>query len=163
MKVTAVALAALAVVFYIWARLLPLQHTVRLTRDFPASPERVFSVITAFTELPKWRSGMKSVTYDATRRRVVETNSMGVLPYLIQKQEGPHLLVTRIDGGQELGFGGTWTYGIEPAPGGGTRLTITEEGEVPNLMFRWMARYVFGHERTLRTYLDDLGRYLLRS
>ena len=55
-----------------------------------------------------------------------------------------------------LGLGGTWTYEIRPEEDGST-LTITENGSVSNLFFRFMSRYVFGYTATIETYLVDLG------
>ena len=55
-------------------------------------------------------------------------------------------------------FGGTWTYRIDPdADGGGAWLQITENGEVYNVFFRALARFVFGHAGTLEGYLRALG------
>lgn len=56
----------------------------------------------------------------------------------------------------DLPFGGTWTYGLA-SEGDGTRLTVTEDGEVPNPIFRFLARYVFGHGGTMESYLKLLG------
>ena len=41
---------------------------------------------------------------------------------------------------------------------GGARVTITEDGEVSNAIFRFMSRYVFGHTATLDAYLISLAR-----
>lgn len=73
----------------------------------------------------------------------------------------PRLLVTRI-ADSDLPFGGSWTFELEPE-GAATRLTITENGEVYNPFFRFMARFVFGHEGTARAYLEDLRRRLQRD
>jgi hypothetical protein len=51
-----------------------------------------------------------------------------------------------------LPFGGTWTYEVRPTPHGST-LTITEDGEIYNPLFRVMARFVFGYEGTMAAYL----------
>ncbi|HSR42141.1 MAG TPA: SRPBCC family protein, partial [Longimicrobiales bacterium] len=69
--------------------------------------------------------------------------------------EVPTRLVTRI-ADEDLPFGGTWTYELEPTGDGRTRVTITEDGEVYNPVFRFMARFVFGHTATMDTYLDGL-------
>jgi hypothetical protein len=58
----------------------------------------------------------------------------------------------------DLPFGGTWTYELTPAPGGGTRLAITERGNVKNVVFRFMSRYVFGYTATLDGFLRALGK-----
>ncbi len=40
----------------------------------------------------------------------------------------------------------------------GTRLTITENGEVYNPIFRFMSRFVFGHTATMDQFLSDLKK-----
>ena len=59
----------------------------------------------------------------------------------------------------DLPFGGTWTYEITP-DGGGSRLTITEDGEIYNPLFRFMARFVFGYEGTIASYMSSLEKRL---
>ena len=48
---------------------------------------------------------------------------------------------------------------IAPEPNG-TTLTITEDGEVYNPIFRFMSRFVFGHEATMATYLSAAQKKL---
>jgi hypothetical protein len=57
----------------------------------------------------------------------------------------------------DQGFGGTWTYDIEPATNG-SRVTITERGFVTNPLFRFMSRFVFGYHGTQEAYLRALGK-----
>jgi hypothetical protein len=71
----------------------------------------------------------------------------------------PRRIVTRIDR-SERAFGGTWTYELRPVATG-TELTITEDGEVYNLIFRTLARFVFGHTATIDAYLRDLERQFI--
>jgi hypothetical protein len=75
-------------------------------------------------------------------------------PVRIERNEPPSLIVTRIVG-EKLPFGGTWTYRIAPAPGG-SELTIMEDGEVYNPLFRFMSRFVFGHYATMDAFLKNL-------
>ena len=75
-------------------------------------------------------------------------------PLRVERNEPPSLVVTRIVG-ERLPFGGTWTYRIAPAPGG-SELTITEDGEVYNPIFRFMSRFVFGHYATMDAFLQHL-------
>ena len=58
---------------------------------------------------------------------------------------------------QGLPFGGTWTFDIAPAADGGSELRVTEDGEVYNVIFRFMARFFFGYTSSIETYLRDLG------
>jgi hypothetical protein len=57
--------------------------------------------------------------------------------------------------GEDQGFGGTWTYELAP-DGDRTRVTITENGWVDNVVFRFLAKYVFGHDATQNQYLSSL-------
>ena len=67
----------------------------------------------------------------------------------------PRKLVVRI-ADRGLPFGGAWTFDITPQ-GSGSELRITEDGEVYNVIFRFMARFIFGYTTTIETYLKDLG------
>jgi len=58
-----------------------------------------------------------------------------------------------------LPSGGTWTYQLCDT-GDGCMITITENGEVRNPLFRFMPRFLIGHETTLRGYLKPLGHKL---
>ena len=70
----------------------------------------------------------------------------------------PRRLVRRIVG--ESDFGGTWTSELDAEPGGGTRLVITENGEIYNSFFRFISGYIVGHHRTIDSYLAALRRHL---
>lgn len=91
---------------------------------------------------------------DALYRAIREIR-FGDVPVRVERDEPPSLLVTRVVDGQP--FGGTWTYRITPAAEG-AELTITEDGEVYNVFFRFMSRFVFGHYATLDAYLKNLKR-----
>ncbi|HEX4568709.1 MAG TPA: hypothetical protein VH138_18885 [Vicinamibacterales bacterium] len=75
-------------------------------------------------------------------------------PLRVERNEPPSLVITRI-AGERLPFGGTWTYRIAPVPGG-SELTITEDGEVYNPIFRFMSRFVFGHYATMDAFIGKL-------
>jgi uncharacterized protein YndB with AHSA1/START domain len=66
----------------------------------------------------------------------------------------PRRLVTKI-ADTKLPFGGTWVYEIVPA-GDSCTLTITENGEVYNPLFRFMSRFIIGQTATIDRYLDAL-------
>lgn len=142
---------------YGWGLILPEAHLVRVSREFKVPPMQVFERITDFAGHPRWRKGVKAVHADGAAGRVVEVNSMGELPYLVVRREAPRVLETRIDGGRELGFGGTWLFEIEEL-GMGSRLTITERGEVYSPLFRVMGKLFFPVDQTAMTYLEDLAR-----
>jgi hypothetical protein len=59
--------------------------------------------------------------------------------------------------GEDEPFGGTWVYTLEPQANE-TLVTITEHGEVYNPVFRFIAKYIMGHTRTIDTYLVNLAK-----
>jgi hypothetical protein len=82
----------------------------------------------------------------------------GTITFVIDDIVQNRRIVSRI-ADPALPFGGTWTYEFS---GTGSRsvLRITEDGEVYNPVFRFMSRYVFGHDRTMNQFLDDLDQRL---
>ena len=138
---------------------LPINHVATREASLAAPPERVFSVLRDVEKFPTWRSDVKSVevlaTAPALRWRERGDND---ITFEMETVQGPTKIVTRIVD-KTLPFGGSWTYELSPE-GGGTRLVITENGEVYNPLFRFMSRFVFGHTGTIEKYLDDLGRHL---
>ena len=56
-----------------------------------------------------------------------------------------------------LPFGGTWTYTIAP-DGDASRLSITEDGEIYNVIFRFVARFFMGYTSTMDEALRDIAR-----
>jgi len=86
-----------------------------------------------------------------------EVDSHGeAIPYAVVEAAPPKRLVTRI-ADPKLPFGGTWTFEIFPLPAGAT-LRITENGEIYNVIYRFMARHMFGYRVTLDAYLKSLGQ-----
>jgi len=60
---------------------------------------------------------------------------------------------------ETLPFGGTWTFDLT-SQGEGTDLTITENGDVHNPIFRFVSRFIIGHDASIDKYLAHLKRHL---
>jgi hypothetical protein len=90
------------------------------------------------------------------RIRFREDSKNGRITYELFEDDPPEKLVTRIVD-VDLGYSGTWTHSLSPTEQG-TRLRITEQGDVPNVIFRVMSRFVFGHTATMDAYLRALAR-----
>jgi uncharacterized protein YndB with AHSA1/START domain len=134
--------------------LLPEKHKATRQATFQASPEAVWALVTNVEAFPSWRSDVKTVERlpDRDGRAVwVEEGSGGRITLAVERSEAPRLLVLRI-ADPDLPFGGIWTYEILPSANG-SRLRITEDGEIYNPVFRVMARFVFGYESTMAAYL----------
>lgn len=138
---------------------LPVAHVATGEARLAAPPDRVFAALREVEKFPGWRSDVKAVEVLATaptlRWRERGDND---ITFDLETVEPPRRLVTRISD-RSLPFGGRWTYELSPQDGG-TRLVITEHGEVYNPLFRFMSRYVFGHTATINRYLEDLERHL---
>lgn len=117
---------------------LPVGHQASRSVEIPSSPDRVFALISDPDSYYMWWPDAD------VKVAVVES-----LP--------PSKVVTRIVG--ETAFGGTWTMEVVPTPGG-SRLTITERGEVYNVIFRTLSRFVFGHAATIESCLQAAQRRL---
>jgi hypothetical protein len=76
----------------------------------------------------------------------------GDVLFRFETVEAPGRLVARI-ADPSLPFGGSWTYELQQN-GAGTALTITEDGEVYNPIFRVMQKLFFSAYQTIDTYLQ---------
>ena len=159
---SAVALAAIAVVVTVIGWRLPVRHRAEREAVYPIARDSLFAVLTDVERFAGWRSGLKRVERRPAvegRARWLEAGDDGEILFELVEAVPGERLVTRIaDPG--LPFGGTWTYDLTDAgsaeTGQRTRLRITEDGEVYNPIFRFMARYILGHDRTIERYLADL-------
>jgi polyketide cyclase/dehydrase/lipid transport protein len=151
------ALVLLAAVVAIVGAMLPKAHTASRTARIALPPDKLYAVLSNVSEYPAWRTDVKSLERLPDREGrpawVEETSGMKI-PMYFERMDPPSLLVARI-ADPKLPFGGTWTYRIAPVPGG-SDLTITEDGEVYNVIFRFMSRFVFGHYATMDAFLKHL-------
>jgi len=151
--VVAVALALMALI----GMALPVGHQASRSAEIPAPPANVFALIRDVEGYPEWRSGVTAVTVlDSADGlpRFRETGTFGPIIFRMERADAPAFMRTRIDD-PEQPFGGTWTYVLVPGASG-TLLTITEDGEVHNPLFRFLSRFVFSQTSTIETYLDDV-------
>jgi uncharacterized protein YndB with AHSA1/START domain len=137
--------------------LLPRDHVETRSARLPAAPEAVFAAIADVGSYAAWRTSLSAVEVlppiDGRARWIEVSGGDRVAMEQVERQPPRHL-VTRI-ADPELPFGGTWTFELAPEEGG-TRVTITERGEIRNPIFRAVARFVFGYGATMDTFLDEL-------
>jgi uncharacterized protein YndB with AHSA1/START domain len=136
---------------------LPKGHKVTRVAKVAQPPEAVYSLLSDVDRYATWRPAVKALDRQPDRDgrpAWTETVSGMKIPLYFQQMERPTLLVARI-AGPSLPFGGTWTYRIAPAAGG-SEVTITEDGEVYNPIFRFMSRFVFGNYATLDEFVRNL-------
>ena len=134
---------------------LPQDHVATVQRSIPLPPAEVFAKISDVSRFPEWRTDTQEVTIVSRSPLTWRERAGGdVITYEVVESRPPERLVVRI-ADPDLPFGGTWTYELQPE-GAGTRVTITEHGQVFNPIFRFMSRFVFGHVATMNAVLDAL-------
>jgi hypothetical protein len=129
-----VSLVAVVGVVALIGFLLPVNHQASRSAEFNKPPDAVWALIADPNSYRGWWKGADVKT------AVVES-----VP--------PSKLVTKIV--DETQFGGTWTFEITPTTSG-SRLTITERGEIYNVIFRALAKYVIGYTGTMESFLEAL-------
>ncbi|MBI3714693.1 MAG: SRPBCC family protein [Betaproteobacteria bacterium] len=137
--------------------LLPQSHVLSRAITLKQKREAVYAVVSDLKNAASWRKDLQSVEVVTTANGETlyrEKSAHGELRYRILATEPPTKFVTEI--ADKSAFGGTWTIELSEA-GEGTRIVITERGEVYNPVFRFMARFVFGHHKTMEAYLRDLA------
>jgi uncharacterized protein YndB with AHSA1/START domain len=154
----ALALVAVVVIITVVGYLLPQGHVAARTARFRQPPEPLFDAISDVARAATWRTDVKQVEMLPPvdgRVRFREVRGMGGVTMEVAEAARPSRMVTRI-ADPDQPFGGTWTFELMPE-GSGTRLTITERGEVYNPIFRALGRFVFGYTSTMDAYLKALG------
>ncbi|SPF52175.1 conserved exported hypothetical protein [Candidatus Sulfopaludibacter sp. SbA4] len=141
--------------------ILPRGHHATRKARLRVSPEALYAVIAG---PPDWRTGVKSFGVlpdeDGRKRWWEEDTHRQKITFELVEDRPPTRIAVRIAGripDGDLPFGGTWTFEIAPAPGGGSDLRIHEDGEISNVIFRFMARFFFGYTASIEGYLRDLG------
>lgn len=136
---------------------LPKAHVASVRAHYKQQPQALYNTIVDVTQGPQWRTGLKRVSVlEQQPLKWQEEASWGNLTMVMDEATSPRKVVSRIADTSQ-GFGGTWTYEIAP-DANGSIVTITENGEVYNPMFRFMSKFVFGHHKSLEVYARDLGR-----
>jgi uncharacterized protein YndB with AHSA1/START domain len=154
--ITVVILAVPLVLVLMVGAMLPAAHTISRSITVNQPPQAVWNLITS---APTWRPEVRKfeeLPAHNGHRMWRETDKAGqTIAYEAIESVPPRHLMTRI-ADPSLPFGGTWTYEIAPS-GGGSQLSITENGEVYNPAFRFVSRYIMGHAATVDAYLKAVA------
>jgi hypothetical protein len=145
----------IAVVALIGA-LLPRDHRATRQARYRQKPEAIYFTLAGPVD---WRSDIKAsgnLPDRDGRKQWWEQDSHGhKVTYELIEDKMPSRRVTRI-AEKNLPFGGTWTIEISPTADGSI-VRITENGEIYNVIFRFLARFFFGYTSSIEGYLRDLG------
>ena len=158
-----VLIVALVAIVALIGSSLPKEHVASRSMLLHKTPAEVYAVVHDFASAPKWRPDVKQVEVTVQsdgRIHFRENGKNGVVNFELAEDVPAQRMVTRILD-TDLGYSGKWTYVFAPegAEGKATRLTVTENGEVSNVIFRFLSKYAFGHTATLDSYLGSLGKH----
>ena len=149
-------LVLIAGIFALIGSTLPKNHVASRSILLHRSPQDIYALVRDFASAPKWRSDVKQVEVESPIY-FREVGKNDTINFELVEDVPAQKMVTRIRD-TDLGFGGQWTYTFA-AENGGTRVTIREDGEVSNVLFRFMSRYVFGQTATIDSYLTSLAKH----
>jgi ribosome-associated toxin RatA of RatAB toxin-antitoxin module len=138
----------------------PVKHSVTRSIRLKEKPEAVFALIADMTNAPAWSSTVEKVEPlpardgHAMARCTLKWGGMQMVMTQIECTP-PARLVTSMakDNGTLLG---TWTYQVTPEAGG-CSVSLTEEGELKNPIFRALAR-MRGLDANIVQTLSDLAK-----
>lgn len=138
---------------------MPNAHVAQAEADYRAGPDSVYAILSDLDGWPDWHPSVGSLTplgdsSSGSSWRI--TGPDGSMTIALADEDPPNRFVTLADGGM---FVGRWTYRVE-GRGDRTRVTITEEARIDNLVIRGLT--VFRNPtstlvRVLRALGDHLG------
>jgi hypothetical protein len=143
---------AVALIAVIGAMLPRSHHATRRAR-FRQRPEAIYTVLAS---PPDWRSGLKGFGSLPDGKWWEQDSHGQKITYELVEDRPPTRRVVRI-ADPTLPFGGTWTIEISPEPDG-SAVRISEDGEIRNVIFRFIARFFMGYTTSIDGYLNDLAR-----
>jgi len=159
MKIGLFILAVLAVAILVIVAigaLLPKKHAATRTVIIQAPPVQVFRLISGPQD---WRSDLKEYKFfDEGGRHMVretDTHEQTITYEILQSQ--PPVMLKRTIADKNLAFGGSWTWTIRPLSEAACEVTITEDGEVYNPVFRFVSRFIMGYTKSIDNYLAMLA------
>lgn len=133
--------------------LLPQSHVASRRARFRQPPEVLYPVIAG---PPAWRSDIKGHGTLPNGQWWEQDSHNNKITYELVEERPPTRRVVRI-ADKKLPFGGTWTFELS-SEGAGSSVRITENGEIYNVIFRFVARYFMGYTSSMESSLRDLGR-----
>ena len=143
---------------------LPVHHRSTCSVDIAMPADQIWKMVYDVGN-STWRSNVARVDFPKPGAAVgdtwVEVDRYGnSVEYQRVSAERDRRLVVQVVG--QSSFGGQWTYQFSPQPHG-TRISIVEDGEIYNPIFRFVSRFVTGYSATMRTYLTDLVKHFGQS
>jgi uncharacterized protein YndB with AHSA1/START domain len=155
------AIVLVIVVVVVVGKLLPVAHIARVRATFARPGDEVWAALADFASYPAWRRNLaRAEPVDADRKIWKEVSPKGeAMTYETLEIDPGNRLVRRI-ADRDLPFGGKWVFELRRDAPASTTVSILEEGEVYNPVFRFVSKFIMGHHATMQGFLVDLGKKL---
>src|SRR5574341_441329 len=139
---------------------LPRGHVVARTIALHQTPDAIWRVITDFESAASWRPDVARIQQLPAQQgfpiwREYYRNGDALTLATVEAVSPARLVREIVD--LDLPFSGRWVYQIAPVETG-SRVTITEHGDVSNPVFRVVSRFFMDQTATVDQYLLDLGK-----
>lgn len=155
-------LVLVGLILYLLGCTQPERHTARITFTLPKPRAAVWAALTDYAAMPRWWPAVKAVRLETRANGEVftwNTDAHGKeIAFRTREERAPAHLVREI-AGDDLPFGGTWTYELAE-DGGGTRVTLTEDGFIKPPFFRGVARIFMKPDATMRDFEQHFTPYV---
>ncbi|HYV36940.1 MAG TPA: SRPBCC family protein [Gemmataceae bacterium] len=137
----------------------PRGHVATRSLEINQPPDEVWQIITDFAAAPSWHPELKTAERLPDRNGNPlwrETDKRGYAMTLETVQAVPPRRLVRCIADEGGPFSGQWEFDIEPTDAG-SRVTLTEKGQIPNPFFRFMFRLFMKPTWYLDMYLRALA------
>lgn len=147
-------IVCLIIIVIIIGYLLPVKHKSSVQVLIDAAPEKVWQRLINFKDYPEWRMDLKNVEVKSNTEWVETNSNNDKLPLKILTNKPLQTLITQFNA-TDLPYGGSWEFNLTPE-GDNTMVSITENGEVYNPIFRFVSKFIMGHATSQKKYADYL-------
>lgn len=155
-------LVGLLVLITLVGSFFPRSRVAARTLKSGCPPELLWQIITDFAAVPKWHAQVRRVERlcDRDGHEVWREIHKGGAPLQLESVECvPYRRLVRRIVDEKKVFSGRWEYDLAP-DGSGSRLTVTEHGEVGNPFFRFLWTVMMNPTMYIDLYLTALAKKL---
>lgn len=157
----AVVFVVIVVITYVGGYMLPPNHSSKTRGVINKAPEVLFDYLLDFPKWPRWNREVKNPMRlpDQNGHMVWQLgeHTLEIVEILKPIAGNPGHFIMRV-ADPKSPFKGTWTWVIEHI-GGASQVTIIEEGNVQSPLWRFLAKFLFGHNATAKTHLHALAQH----
>lgn len=147
------ALASLVLAVIVGGLATPRKYAASRAVTLRATPETIWSLVRDVGSYAEWRPEIESALVDGEEWQEFMTGR--ALRFGVVASEAPRRFVARMLD-DDMPSTSEWTWDLAPRDGG-TRVTLTERGEIGNPIFRFVAVHMSGHSRSIEAVLRALA------